>query len=675
MQNVNKARVFLTGGDNIGWALDEDLRLAAIGLEGIVEFVALEDCQIVHTVWWEGLNILPREQLIGKWIVCHVPGEPFRYFSVPSHRHVIHLVSTWISRSSQARNQLESVGIKSDMIPYVVDTSSFWPVSRNDKALEQFRKEHGIPNSTYIIGSFQRDTEGSDLRSPKLVKGPDILLEILKILKNRGLNFHVLLAGPRRQWLIKRLKEGRIPFTYIGQEIETDDMDVNSVSRQTLNILYNLIDLYVVSSRSEGGPHSILEAGAAKCKVISSVVGLAPDLLEPANIYADPVEAANIVEEDSKENYLREMMEGIYERVVGSHSPKSVEDDFRRIYARISKALASSENKVTRVLSKYTGAKHPPKEAVSKLKPDSDFTVCLWHSFFEPPYGGGNQFMLALKKAFLKRGVNVLENKLDPKIDAYILNSIHFDVDQFLEFGRNHRLNVLHRIDGPIHLIRGYDRQKDELCFELNQKFASATVLQSTWTHQRIVEMGYNPVQPVVINNAVDHEIFHANGRIDFNRSRKIRLISSSWSNNPRKGGPVYKWLENHLDWSRFEYTFVGNVSEKFQQTNHIPAVPSEDLADLLRNHDIYITASKNDPCSNALIEALSCGLPAIYFEDGGHPELVKAGGLSFRTEEEILFQLDKMVDHYETFQNLISVSRLEDVAEKYLEIAKEIAS
>jgi len=95
----------------------------------------------------------------------------------------------------------------------------------------------------------------------------------------------------------------------------------------------------------------------------------------------------------------------------------------------------------------------------------------------------------------------------------------------------------------------------------------------------------------------------------------------------------------------------------------------------MLRNHDIYVTGSKNDPCYNALIEALSCGLPAIYYQDGGHPELVSAGGLPFRTEEEILEQLDKVAQHYELFQNLITVSRLDDVAAKYLSIAREIAS
>ena len=60
--------------------------------------------------------------------------------------------------------------------------------------------------------------------------------------------------------------------------------------------------------------------------------------------------------------------------------------------------------------------------------------------------------MLALKKGLVRLGVDVCENELDESIDAYVLNSIHFDVERFREFGKNHRLNVVHRIDGPIHL-------------------------------------------------------------------------------------------------------------------------------------------------------------------------------------------------------------------------------
>jgi len=93
----------------------------------------------------------------------------------------------------------------------------------------------------------------------------------------------------------------------------------------------------------------------------------------------------------------------------------------------------------------------------------------------------------------------------------------------------------------------------------------------------------------------------------------------------------------------------------------------------MLKSHDIYITASRNDPCSNALIEALACGLPALYLNDGGHPELVRAGGLPFNHEEEILPQLEKLVENYESFQRLITVPSLDSVAQKYLSIIREI--
>lgn len=282
--------------------------------------------------------------------------------------------------------------------------------------------------------------------------------------------------------------------------------------------------------------------------------------------------------------------------------------------------------------------------------------------------------MLALYKALRQQGVAAVQNQLHSGIIVYLLNSVHFDIHQFLKLKGEGQLRVVHRMDGPIHLVRGSDRKKDELCFQLNAKLASATVLQSAWTYQRIVEMGYQPVNPVIIHNAVDRDIFHPKGRVAFERDRKILLISTSWSDNPRKGGPIYKWIEEHLDWTRFEYTFLGRASEQFERIRQIPAVPSEKVGDLLRQHDIYITASQNDPCSNSLIEALSCGLPALYLNDGGHPELVGFGGLPFNREDEIIPQLEILVENYEMFQNLIVVPSLDDVAAKYLTLLREAA-
>ncbi len=668
---MNKMKVYLTGGDDIGWAIDEDLKLARRSLEGIVDFTGLEDCDVVHSVWWEGLNMLDRRALEDKTIVCHVPAEPFRYLTVPAHRHVMDMVDLWITRTTQANQQLRSIDVENRLVPYSVDTDIFRPLDRAAPDLESFRNRYNIPSDKYLIGNFQRDTEGADLSAPKLVKGPDILLEIMRGLKRQGLEFHVVLAGPRRHWIRKKLAESGIPYTFVGDEIDGDDLAVNSLPRETLNLLYNIIDLYVVSSRSEGGPHSILEACGSKTRIISSDVGLARDNLPEKDIFHAPDTAVSLIEADMKSNIRNEIIEANYAKALINNTAEASRPIFRALYDElpdILKKRSSSGKRRQRRTDLATASVTGGVESGKK------FTVGLWHSFFKPPYGGGNQFMMALRKGLTQLGVDVRENELTEEIDAYILNSIHFDVDLFLEFSRKHRLNVVHRIDGPIHMIRGFDLDKDMLCYELNERFAGATVLQSNWVYQNIVKLNYHPVSPTVILNAVDSDIFHNRGRIGFSKKRKVRLISSSWSNNPRKGGPVYKWIEDNLDWSRFDYTFVGNASEEFTRIKRVEAVPSEDLADMLRQHDIYITASKNDPCSNAVIEALSCGLPTLYLNDGGHPELVGSGGLPFSAQEEILPQLDRLVDNYEMFQNLIVVSKLSDVAAKYLSIARDIA-
>jgi glycosyltransferase involved in cell wall biosynthesis len=673
MMRMNRWKVFLTGGDGIGWAVDEDLRLTAKALAPLADLVDLPVSHVVHAMWWEGLMMLPPEDLAGKRIICHIPGEPFRYFSMPRHREALSMVGRWVTRTRQAQLQMKGLGFDTALVPYAIDEAVFRPLSLEDKDLQDLRARWNIPKDAYLIGTFQRDTEGSDLRSPKRVKGPDVLLETIRILSGRGVPVHVVLAGPRRHWLLREVGQLGVPHTYVGQCVESDDLHVNALPRPTLNVLYNLIDLYAVTSRSEGGPHAILEAGASRCKVISTPVGMAEEVLEPQSIFRHPAEAARIIERDIGEDVLARTVDPQYERVMGNHRPESIRPFLAELYDGAESIPVFAGILPPAKQPRTVGQAKPSKETSKPVTPLSrQLTVGLWHTFFKPPYGGGNQFMMALRKALSRRDVDVRENELREGIDAYVLNSIHFDVDRFMDFRATHRVNVVHRIDGPIHLIRGYDREKDELCFDLNSRFASATVLQSAWTYQRIVDMGYRPVKPVIIHNAVDGDIFRSTGRIEFDPDRKIRLISSSWSNNPRKGGPVYRWIEEHLDWDRFEYTFVGNASESFSRIRHVPPVSSEELADLLRHHDIYITASQNDPCSNAVIEALACGLPVLYLNDGGHPELVAQGGLPFSDTSEIFPQLEQLVENYHAFQRLIVASRLEDVAEKYLAVIRE---
>ena len=52
-----------------------------------------------------------------------------------------------------------------------------------------------------------------------------------------------------------------------------------------LNELYNLLDLYIVSSRIEGGPQAIMECAITKTPIISTDVGIASEILSKESIY------------------------------------------------------------------------------------------------------------------------------------------------------------------------------------------------------------------------------------------------------------------------------------------------------------------------------------------------------------------------------------------------------
>ena len=228
---------------------------------------------------------------------------------------------------------------------------------------------------------------------------------------------------------------------------------------------------------------------------------------------------------------------------------------------------------------------------------------------------------------------------------------------------------MVHRVDGPIGAYRGFDDGTDDRISELNHKLADATVFQSRYSLDKHRELGYSLRDPVVITNAVDSTIFHEPEGREPLEGRKVRLIATSWSDNPRKGAQTLAWLDANLDWDRFELTYVGRSTPAFENIRNVGPVVSEDLAQLLRGHDAYIAASRDDPCSNALLEALACGLPTAYLASGGHPELVGAGGLPFAVDEELPAVLERLVSELERFRAAISVPSIAAVADGYVAV------
>lgn len=296
--------------------------------------------------------------------------------------------------------------------------------------------------------------------------------------------------------------------------------------------------------------------------------------------------------------------------------------------------------------------------------------LAVFHDFAPSPAGGANQTLRALIRELTRRGVAVEYGAASEHTQAVLFNSFNFDARRLEWFSArlSDRCRIVHRVGAVTTLYRGFDDGTDARVAELNRRFAHATVAISQATIDMYGAIGIELVAPRVIHNPVDPEIFHPRGRLPFERGRKTRVVSISWSDNPRKGGPVLKWLERALDWNRFELTFVGNAQETFERIRHVPPAPSHELAALLREHDVFFTATEHDAYSNALVEALSCGLPVVYLDSGGSREAVGRAGFGYTDREEIPGLLDRLRDEYEDRQAAIALPGLDEIVDAYLE-------
>jgi glycosyltransferase involved in cell wall biosynthesis len=296
--------------------------------------------------------------------------------------------------------------------------------------------------------------------------------------------------------------------------------------------------------------------------------------------------------------------------------------------------------------------------------------IAMFHQFHEPPYGGGNQFLLALVGELERRGLSIEINRLSGGTPACLFNSFNFDFGRLRRFARE-GARMVHRVDGPVGVYRGFDDGTDAAIVRINREVADATIFQSEYSLAKHGELGLELANPVVIPNSVDPSIFHPPAVRDPLPGRRVRVITSSWSDNPRKGADILAWLDRHLDFDAYEVTFAGRTQAIFRAIQVVGPLPSETLAALLRSQDLYLATSRDDPCSNALLEALACGLPAAFLRSGGHPELVGDGGIGFDDAEELPAVLAQLVDELDARRDAIRVSAIEDVADRYLGVLR----
>ncbi|MBN1982772.1 MAG: glycosyltransferase family 4 protein [Chitinivibrionales bacterium] len=178
-------------------------------------------------------------------------------------------VSKWHTACNLTKKSLITLGIPEEkivVIPLGVDLKVFYKPDSHE--INSIRSSLGIPEGVIVIGSFQKDGNGwEEGFEPKLIKGPDIFCDAVEQLA-RHYKIYILLTGPARGYVKRRLDKAGIPYLHHYLNNPAD------VARY-----YRALDLYLVTSRIEGGPQAVLESMATGVPVVSTRVGLSPDII------------------------------------------------------------------------------------------------------------------------------------------------------------------------------------------------------------------------------------------------------------------------------------------------------------------------------------------------------------------------------------------------------------
>ena len=270
-------------GESLGWALDDEAafvtsaaRLSGYRVEPPAWARHVQGQALFHTshfaaldrLWLESGNALGLSYFHGR---PGTPGFPefdraFEALRANAARvervHVTH---------AEMHKHAEAAGVPGERIhriPIGIELDRFPLVTPELRA--EGRAALGLPAEAFVVGSFQKDGVGwGEGLEPKAIKGPDVLVAALERIRAAAPELVVLLTGPARGFVRRALEHAGIAHRHVFFE-----------HRDELSPAYHALDAYLVASRQEGGPKSILEAMATGIPFVSTRAGQAPELVE-----------------------------------------------------------------------------------------------------------------------------------------------------------------------------------------------------------------------------------------------------------------------------------------------------------------------------------------------------------------------------------------------------------
>jgi glycosyltransferase involved in cell wall biosynthesis len=242
-------------------------------------------------------------------------------------------------------------------------------------------------------------------------------------------------------------------------------------------------------------------------------------------------------------------------------------------------------------------------------------------------WGGANQWTSQITRFFEYNGWSVRFD-LKRHVDAVILThtglskQTTFGVEDVLAYRKVHgHVPCLHRINDND--IRKETSEMDSL-LERSNEAADHTVFVSQWLRDHHTAKWFDASQPhSVIVPGADSRFFHPIGARIRMLDEPLRIVTHHWSDNWKKGFDVYKEIDDLISGplrGKVELWVIGRWPSdlKWKTARTFGPASGKTLADLLRQCNAYVSASRFEPGAMHVAEGLQCGLPLLYHRDSG---------------------------------------------------------
>ena len=282
------------------------------------------------------------------------------------------------------------------------------------------------------------------------------------------------------------------------------------------------------------------------------------------------------------------------------------------------------------------------------------------------PWGGGNQFVKSFSKYLIKHKIKHVYNLFDKDIDSILI------IDPRIKKNQNcismiDALNYKKKINKNVKIymrVNDCDERKNtshvNKIFLDNSLYADKVIFVSDWLKDIYLSIGINKKKSITIRSAANSSIFYPSAKRT--NKNKIKIVTHHWSANKNKGFDLYKKLDNYLSIDElkdnFEFLIIGNKPFFYNFKNSIYFKPMTDhkIAKILRNCDVYLTGSRNEPAGMHFLEGLASGLPILYLESGGTTEYCKDYGLAI-SENNLLEKIFEIKRTYSLHRNKLDKS------------------